>query len=323
MSTDRRLFLRRTLAISAAAAWCAAGGPPLRASVGTRFSEPADAIADREADGMPPIIDTHVHLWDLSRFRLPWLESSNPLARSFLVDDYRKAAEGLGVVRTVYMEVDVDPTQHVAEAESILDLCRRRVGLLGGAVIGGRPAAAEFRGYLDRFRNAPEVKGLRQVLHGAGTPSGYCLDPRFQQGVRLLGERGLSFDLCMRPGELRDADRLVAACPDTLFILDHCGNPNVRDPDRTAWRPTSRGWPSGRTSSARSRALSLRRLPASGRPGTWRRSSRTSSRRSARPGRLRGRLARVYESRHAPPVGRGAAGDRPRPPRDRAAKAVP
>jgi L-fuconolactonase len=184
----------------------------------------------------PPIVDTHVHLWDLDRFRLAWLEPGEPLARNFLVDDYLKAAEGLGVTDTVYMEVDVEPAHHVAEAEFILDLCRRHVGRLAGAVIGGRPASDGFRAYLDRFRDTVPIKGLRQVLHGAATPPGYCLDPAFIRGIRLLGERGLSFDLCMRAGELRDATRLVDACPATRFILDHCGNPDVQARDRTAWR---------------------------------------------------------------------------------------
>ena len=42
--------------------------------------------------------------------------------------------------------------------------------------------------------------------------------------MRLLGELGLSFDLCMRPGELADGVRLARLCPGTRFIVDHCGN---------------------------------------------------------------------------------------------------
>ena len=41
----------------------------------------------------------------------------------------------------------------------------------------------------------------------------------------------MSFDLCMRPGELLDAVRLVDRCPQTRFILDHCGNMPVTSKD--------------------------------------------------------------------------------------------
>jgi predicted TIM-barrel fold metal-dependent hydrolase len=34
----------------------------------------------------------------------------------------------------------------------------------------------------------------------------------------------LSFDLCLRPKDLSDGIKLAEKCPDTRFILDHCGN---------------------------------------------------------------------------------------------------
>ncbi|SVD87065.1 uncharacterized protein METZ01_LOCUS439919, partial [marine metagenome] len=62
------------------------------------------------------IIDTHQHLWDLDRFRLPWLEGLDALDRNFTLDDYAAATDGLGVVGSVYMEVDVATDQRRDEA---------------------------------------------------------------------------------------------------------------------------------------------------------------------------------------------------------------
>ena len=66
--------------------------------------------ADTKATGMT-IIDTHQHLWDLNRFRLPWLKEGTILGRSYLLSDYHAAAAGTGIEKTVYMEVDVEPSQ--------------------------------------------------------------------------------------------------------------------------------------------------------------------------------------------------------------------
>jgi L-fuconolactonase len=184
---------------------------------------------------MIPITDTHQHLWDLSKFRLPWVGAEGPLARSFVMDDYLRETKGLGITRTVYMEVDVDPAQHAEEAAYVTHLARMQGNPMDGAVISGRPDSPEFAAYLDRFQATPEIKGLRQVLHG-GTPAGWCLRPEFLRGVRDLGKRGLRFDVCIRPGELADAAKLAKECPDTRFILDHCGNPNVQEEDRAAWQ---------------------------------------------------------------------------------------
>jgi predicted TIM-barrel fold metal-dependent hydrolase len=108
-------------------------------------------------------------------------------------------------------------------------------------VVSGRPAAEKFRAYAEQFKGSRYIKGVRQVLHGAGTPLGYSLEPGFIRGIQLLGELGLRFDLCMRPMELTDAGKLIDACPHTQFILDHCGNPQVhgpdgKPPDRTQWQ---------------------------------------------------------------------------------------
>lgn len=178
---------------------------------------------------MLPIIDTHQHLWDLTRFNLPWTRTSPQLNRSFVTSDYLEATQGQNVVKAVYMEVDVSPEQQVKEAEYIIDLCAQPDAPTVAAVISGRPASSEFQTYVDRFKDNPAIKGLRQVLHGDDTPPGYCLQDTFVDGIRYLGECGLSFDLCLRPEELMDAAQLVDLCPDTQFILDHCGNadPNI------------------------------------------------------------------------------------------------
>jgi L-fuconolactonase len=184
----------------------------------------------------PPLVDTHVHLWDLTRFRLPWLAGAKPIDRSYTIDDYRAASRGLGVVKAVYMEVDLDPSQQLQEAEFVVDLIRKGGTPLVAAIVSGRPGSSDFAAYLKSINRHPEIKGIRRVLHGPSTPRGTCLDASFIRDIRLLGEVGLSFDLCMRSEELPDAAKLIAACPKTRFILDHCGNPSVRAGDLTAWR---------------------------------------------------------------------------------------
>src|SRR5262249_17930264 len=145
------------------------------------------------------------------------------------------ATEGLNVVKSVYMEVDVAPEQQAEEAEYVMDLCERDDNPMAAAVISGRPASETFEPYIRRFAASPYIKGVRQVLHGR-TPAGHCLSPEFIRGIRLLGDLGLSFDLCMRAEELADGAKLIDACPNTRFILDHCGNANVQATDRSQWQ---------------------------------------------------------------------------------------
>ncbi len=182
------------------------------------------------------IVDTHQHLWDLKVLRLPWLPATGPLAGNHTMEDYLGATQGLGIERTVYMEVDVAPEQHVEEAAYALSLFGKPGSPMVGAVIGGRPASADFESYMARFRNSRRVKGLRQVLHAPATPQGHCLQPDFVRGVRLLGKMNLVFDVCLPAAYLDDADRLAELCPDTRLVLDHCGNPNVQAGIQDHWK---------------------------------------------------------------------------------------
>jgi L-fuconolactonase len=217
MPVSRRSFLAATAGALAAHAW----------------TSPVTAHAEQ---GTPVIIDTHQHLWNLERLQLPWLQDAPAvLKRSYNPEDYAEATRGLDV-RAVYMEVDVDTADHDKEAEYVTGLCQSADSLTRAAVIGGRPASESFGAYIQRQLASGKVRGVRQVLHNPGNPAGVCLAEAFVRGVRLLGDNGLMFDLCMRPGELRDGIRLSELCPDTRFVLDHCGNADVK-----AFHPSLRG----------------------------------------------------------------------------------
>jgi len=206
---NRRQFLHHTAATAAATSVLAAG----------------TAIA---ADAKSLVIDTHQHLWDLSKQKLPWLASvPEILNRSYRTEEYRAATQGLNV-RAVYMEVDVAPEEEVAEAELVLELARSGTNPTIAAVIGGRIASPGFADYIGRYKANPLVKGVRQVLHVPETKPGHCLQEAFVRNVKLLGELGKTFDFCMRATDLNDGVKLAAQCPGTRFILDHCGNPDLK-----------------------------------------------------------------------------------------------
>ena len=206
MTLNRRRFITQSIAATA----CATVAPTF-------------VCASRQS--ALPIVDTHQHLWDLSLFKPPWLATAPPvIAEQHVTADYLKATEGLNVVKAVYMEVDVAPSQQVQEAKHVIGLCKSDLHPTVAAVISGRPNSDGFAKYIGQFQDSPYIKGVRQVLQVPGTPAGYCLQPQFVKSVQLLGEMGMSFDLCMRPRELADGLRLAKQCPDTRFIVDHCGN---------------------------------------------------------------------------------------------------
>ncbi len=216
-----------------------------------------------------PIVDTHQHLWDLTKFELPWTKDKGveSIAKSFLPSDYQKAIEGSNVVKSVYMEVDVTPSQQSKEADYVIDICEKGETPMVAAVISGRPNSSEFKAYITKYAKNKYIKGVRQVLHSDVTPAGYCLAPKFVEGIKLLGELGLSFDLCMREGELLDAVKLVDQCPKTRFIVDHCGNMVVQPVDEAVRAKAKKGMQE--LAKRPNTVCKISGIIASAKPGAW------------------------------------------------------
>jgi len=234
---DRRRFLKSALTTTAGLTGAAWFGDFRPSQAGA--AQPSAEGDDVNQDSLP-VCDTHLHLWDLQKLRLPWLsgEAVQPINRSFVMKDYLEATQGQNVARAVYMEVNVDPAQQTKEAEYVFELCERDNNPLSGAVVGGSPQSPEFKAYLENLVGNRFLKGVRTVLHDPDRPQGMCLQPQFVENIQLLGEHGLRFDLCMRPDELLDGARLVEQCPETQFVLDHCGNLSVQNDDpslRAKW----------------------------------------------------------------------------------------
>ncbi len=222
---DRRRFLATTTA--------SVGSLAIPTTLVTGLVPVGTATAE-DMQPVIPIVDTHQHLWDLKKLKLPWLknEGVKSINRDFLMSDYLEATKGLGVTKTVYMEVNVRQEDQKLEAEWVTGLCRDKSNPMQAAVIGGYPHDRDFKKYVRQYEESDYVRGVRTVLHDADRPAGLCLESRFVKNVRLLGKLGMSFDLCMRPGELTDAARLVEKCPGTRFVVDHCGNMPVGSDDK-------------------------------------------------------------------------------------------
>lgn len=188
-----------------------------------------------------PIVDTHQHLWDLDHFKLAWLDGAPPvLKRSFHLADYLAATKGLNVVKAVYLEVDVIPEQQNDEAKFVTEISMDPNYPTVAGVISGRPENEGFSKYINPHRDNPHIKGLRRLMET--TPEGFCLQPRFIDSVQLLGKLDKHFEITIQPTQLNDALELVKRCPDTRFVIDHCGTADPKaflpEPQRDGATPT-------------------------------------------------------------------------------------
>lgn len=181
------------------------------------------------------IIDTHQHLWDLKRFEYSWTARNPLFNRSYLVSDYLEATKGIEIVKSVHVEADIDEPYMLGETRWILELADQPDNPIAGVVAAARPEYDNFREMIEQIAGHPRLKGVRRILH-VGQPDELSTTTTFTENIRSLEEFDLSFDLCFLGRQLPLAARLIKECPNVRFILDHCGNPDIKNQDYTAWR---------------------------------------------------------------------------------------
>jgi L-fuconolactonase len=183
-----------------------------------------------------PIVDAHVHLWHPEQFSMPWLAGIPLLNRPYGLQDYRAQTQGLPIKAMVYIEVGVEPQETLREAQYVANLAREEPRLQ--AIVAAAPVdrGAAVREHLESLLAiSPVIKGVRRNLQDETEP-GFCLQPDFVAGVRLLAQYNLSFDLCIKHWQLPDVIELVRRCPDTPFILDHLGKPDIKQQQLDSWQ---------------------------------------------------------------------------------------
>lgn len=180
------------------------------------------------------LVDTHQHLILRDLFAYDWADAIPALAgRSFRLDDFTNAAAPTAaapITATVFMEAGVNDAFYKAEARHVAGLIH--AGRIAAQVASCRPEQPDLSDWLDECADLGVV-GFRRILHVV--PDAVSEQPQFRAGLREIGHRGFSFDLCLRADQHGIGIDLLQACPEVQFILNHCGNPDIAADAYAGW----------------------------------------------------------------------------------------
>ena len=182
-----------------------------------------------------PVIDTHLHLWDISHLSYPWLEDVPQLNRSFSLDDYNKACGDLDVEKMIFMQCECMPSQYKQEVEWVTGLARTEPRLQGIVSWAPLEKGEGVRPEIEALKANPLVKGIRRIIQFE-PDLGFCLQPDFIKGVNMLTEYGLTFDICISHIHNQSVIQFLGKCPGVPMILDHIGKPDIKNHLMDPWR---------------------------------------------------------------------------------------
>jgi predicted TIM-barrel fold metal-dependent hydrolase len=191
---------------------------------------------------MTPIVDAHVHVWDLRTGLYPRRErlrdEGDPHVFDYLIDNLLDDAAGVPLAAAVHVEACPDDgLAEVRHVSGLADAAGSRLPL--GIVANADLAAADAADALARLAAFPRVRGIRQALNRQGETRDLLADSRWRSGFVLLRSHGLSFDLQLSPTQAPAAARLAADHPGTAIALNHLGWPKERTP--AGWRQWRQG----------------------------------------------------------------------------------
>lgn len=202
--------------------------------------------------GDVPFVDAHVHLWDLSHIRYPWLSppfrddgpngSVEPIARNYLLDDYLKDAKGWNVRGLVHVDAGADTSAALDETVWLQAMADRH-GMPNAIIAFAALDDPKVEELLTAHAAHPNVRGIRQIVNWhkdpkrSYTPRDVTADPQWARGFAALGKYKLSFDLQAYPSQFAGLAKLIACHPQIPVIVNHAGMPVPGDEEgREMWR---------------------------------------------------------------------------------------
>jgi predicted TIM-barrel fold metal-dependent hydrolase len=202
-----------------------------------------------------PIIDPHIHLWDLGMDRHPWLRPMggaiqalgdlDAIRRNYLVDDYLRDAAHQSVVASVHIEAAWDRTDDPLAEIAWLETLDKSSGVAARYIGFADLTAPDVAAALDRLSEFKRCVGVRQMLSWHPTQPAKCFAPRpgiadeedFRRGVALLARHDQILELMLYPYQAEEVARLARDFPDQMIIVNHCGSPIDRDHEGMArWK---------------------------------------------------------------------------------------
>jgi L-fuconolactonase len=181
-----------------------------------------------------PIVDSHVHLYDIDSLSYGWLDSVPKIKKSHGLEEFGQAIGPVEVDGLIFAEVAVDPGLHLKEAAMIQAIADRDSRLCGIVAHAPLEKGAAVEADLVALKQNRNLCGIRRLIQGEPDP-GFCLAPAFLEGLRLLPRFGLTFDICVKSWALAYGLELARRCPEVSFVLDHIGKPDIRYGLKEPW----------------------------------------------------------------------------------------
>ena len=176
-------------------------------------------------------IDSHHHFWKYNQAEYGWIDDSMKiLRRDYLPSDLQTELVGADFEGSVAVQA----RQSMEESRWLLDLANRFDFIKGVVGWVDLRSGDDLKYQLDELCRSNKFVGVRHVVHDEPDDM-FMLDDAFLDGINLLKDYNLTYDLLLFPKHLPVAEKVVSLFPEQKFIIDHISKPRIKEGILSPW----------------------------------------------------------------------------------------
>jgi predicted TIM-barrel fold metal-dependent hydrolase len=186
-----------------------------------------------------PILDTHVHLWDLKHPELKWVwldkDAIHPILGNidaiksvgFQVNDLWSEARFSNISGFVHVQAAIGSPDPVTETVWVTQMAKSApvpMRIIGDSPLKEDGAIAQ----LERHMQSPLFVGVRD-FNAEPMLANKEINSHYEKALSFLSDNNLVFDLDCEWQNMAEATKLAQRHPNLKIVLEHIGFPRKRD----------------------------------------------------------------------------------------------
>lgn len=174
-------------------------------------------------------IDAHQHFWSYEPSRQSWIsDDMSAIKKDFFPEDLAPLLKSEGFDGCVAVQADTNE----AETSYLLSLSEKHRFIKG--VVGWLDLKSpDLNEKLNLYGSNPMLKGLRHTIQSE--QDGFMTDQQFINGVALLRDFDLTYDILIQETQLEETVRMIDKLPEMKLVIDHIAKPGIKQKSFRQW----------------------------------------------------------------------------------------
>lgn len=172
-----------------------------------------------------PIIDTHIHVWNLDHASYAWLDNEGPLLkRSYNIHEIESDRKGLNIAKGVLVQA----ANNLEDTDWMLEVACQTDWIAG--VVGWLPLLDPLKTenlLAQKYLTNKYFKGVRHLIHNE-TNVQWLLQDSVLQSLEILARHNIVYEIvAVQEGHIETAIAVAKKIPSLRMVFDHLSQPPI------------------------------------------------------------------------------------------------